>query len=91
MEVDIQIYLSNLRTFFKNNPDDLFTLIGNNDSEEFYYLIEKKSLENLEKGDGIELTKNQIMEIVYVINRDKEKELIEKAIMKGPLGDIFLN
>lgn len=91
MEVDIQIYLSNLRTFFKNNPDDLFTLIGNNDSEEFYYLIEKKSLENLEKGDGIELTKNQIMEIVYVINRGKEKELIEKAIMKGPLGDIFLN
>lgn len=91
MEVDIQIYLSNLRTFFKNNPDDLFTLIGNNDSEEFYYLIEKKSLENLEKGDGIELTKNQIMEIVYVLNRDKEKELIEKAIMKGPLGDIFLN
>lgn len=91
MDVDIQIYLSNLRTFFKNNPNDLYSLIGGNNSEEFYYLIEKKSLENLEKGEGIELTKNQITEIIQILNREKELEIVEKTIMKGPLGNIFLN
>lgn len=91
MEIEIQVYLSNLKTFFKNNPTDLFDLIGNNDSEKFYDLIHKKSLENIKKGEGFELTKNQIIEIIHILNSNINNRTIDKSIIKGPLSNIFLN
>lgn len=91
MEIEIQVYLSNLKTFFKNNPKDLFDLIGNNNSEKFYDLILKKSSENIEKGEGVELTKNQIIEIIHILNSNINNHTIDKSIIKGPLSNIFLN
>ena len=60
MDVDVQIYISNLKQFFKNNPNDLMVLIGDANHDKFFELVEKKVLENQKNGDGLELTKKQI-------------------------------
>ena len=35
--VDCEIYIRQLITFFENNPNDLLILIGNLQKEEFYW------------------------------------------------------
>lgn len=91
MDVDVQIYLSNLKQFFKNNPNDLMDLIGNTNQDMFFELVEKQVLENQKNGDGLELTKKQIVDIVLILTKDRNEEKIESFIMKGPFGNIFLN
>ncbi len=91
MDVDIQIYLSNLKQFFKNNPNDLMNLIGDSNQEKFFELVEEQVIENQKSGDGLELTKKQIIDIVLILTKDKDEKKIESYIMKGPLGDIILN
>ena len=46
MDVDVQIYISNLKQFFKNNPNDLMVLIGDANHDKFFELVEKQVLEN---------------------------------------------
>jgi len=91
MDVDVQIYLSNLKQFFKNNPNDLMELIGNSNQDMFFELVEKQVLENQKGEDGLELTKKQIIDIVLILTKDRDQEKIESFIMKGPYGNIFLN
>ena len=91
MDVDVQIYISNLKQFFKNNPNDLMSLIGDSNHEKFFELVEKQVLENQKGDDGIELTKKQIIDIVLILTKDQDKEKVVSFIMKGPLGDINLN
>lgn len=91
MDADVQIYLSNLKQFFKNNPNDLMDLIGNSNQDMFFELVEKQVLENQKNGDGLELTKKQIIDIVLILTKDKDEKKIESFIMKGPFGNIFLN
>jgi len=91
MDVDVQIYLSNLKQFFKNNPNDLMDLIGDSNQDMFFELVEKQVLENQKNGDGLELTKKQIVDIVLILTKDRNVEKIESFIMKGPFGNIFLN
>jgi|688.fasta_scaffold189628_2 hypothetical protein len=91
MDVDIQIYLSNLKQFFKNNPNDLMNLIGDSNQEKFFELVEEQVIENQKNGDGLELTKKQIIDIVLILTKDRDQEKIESFIMKGPFGNIFLN
>ncbi len=68
MDVDIQIYLSNLKQFFKNNPNDLMNLIGDSNQEKFFELVEEQVIENQKNGDGLELTKKQIIDICFNSN-----------------------
>jgi hypothetical protein len=91
MDVDIQIYLSNLKQFFKNNPNDLMNLIGDSNQEKFFELVEEQVIENQKNGDGLELTKKQIIDIVLILTKVRDQEKIESFIMKGPFGNIFLN
>lgn len=91
MDVDVQIYISNLKQFFKNNPNDLMVLIGDANHEKFFELVEKQVLENQKNGNGLELTKKQIIDIVLILTKEEDKEKVESFIMKGPFGNINLN
>ena len=82
MDVDVQIYLSNLKQFFKNNPNDLMELIGNSNQDMFFELVEKQVLENQKGEDGLELTKKQIIDIVLILTKDRDQEKIESFIIK---------
>lgn len=91
MNVDVQIYLSNFKSFFNNNPNDLISLIGNNDKDKFFELVESAVMENYDKGDDLELTKKQLIDIMLILTKDRVEERVENFILKGPYGDIFLN
>lgn len=91
MNVDVQIYLSNFKSFFNNNPNDLISLIGNNDKDKFFELVESAVMENYDKGEDLELTKKQLIDIMLILTKDRVEERVENFILKGPYGNIFLN
>jgi len=91
MNVDVQIYLSNFKSFFNNNPNDLINLIGDGDKDKFFELVEGTVMENYDKGEDLELTKKQLIDIMLILTKDRVEEKVENFILKGPYGDIFLN
>ncbi len=92
MNVDVQIYLSNFKQFFLNNPNDLLLLIGDGNKDMFFKLVEKQVIENHDKGDDLELTKKQIVDIVLILTKnDVEEEKVDKIFMKGKFANISLN
>jgi hypothetical protein len=91
MNVDVQIYLSNFKSFFYNNPNDLISLIGSNDKDKFFELVEGAVTENYDKGEDLELTKKQLIDIMLILTKDRVEEKVDNFILKGPYGDIFLN
>ena len=91
MNVDVQIYLSNFKLFFNNNPNDLINLIGDGDKDKFFEMVQESVVENHEKGEDLELTKKQLIDIMLILTKDRAEEKVENFILKGPYGDIFLN
>ena len=95
MNVDVEIYMNGFIKFFKNNPDDLFTLIPKGKEDEFYGKIKETSLNNINKGDDVSLTQRQILDICVILNgkdlNSPKKEKLESFIMKTKFGDIILN
>lgn len=94
MNVDVEIYMNNFIKFFRENPEDLFTLIPRGKEDEFYKMIREKSLKNIETGDEPSLTQKQIIEICVVINGgdpEKPKKKLESFIMETKFGNIILN
>ena len=91
MNTDVQIYMSNFIEFFTKNPNDLIVLIGENNKEQFFEMVKEKVIENHEKGDDLELTKKQIIDIVLILTKDVNKKEIKNYIYKGKFTDIILN
>jgi hypothetical protein len=83
--------LSNFKSFFNNNPNDLINLIGDGDKDKFFELVQESVIENYEKGEDLELTKKQLIDIMLILTKDRVEEKVENFILKGPYGDIFLN
>jgi hypothetical protein len=80
MNIDIEIYLSGLVKFFKDNPKDLLSLIPKDKEEDFYLMLRKYSSDSYEKcGDHI-LTRNQILEICVQLNDSKKVSQDSKFI-----------
>ena len=97
MNVDIEIYISQLITFFEKNPGDFMDLVGEVQKEEFFQKMKEKSIENYEKGEDFVLTKQQIIDVVVDL---KSPELNQKLnytnkvkgfIQKTKFGDIIPN
>lgn len=93
--VEIEIYISNLITFFEKNPNDLMDLIGNLQKEEFFIKLREKCELNLNEGKDIVLTKDQIIESVLELKIPSTPEdkisKIKAVVQKTKFGDIILN
>jgi len=79
--VEVDIYLNQIKTFFKNNPESLTELIGNTDEEEFYKRVEERSYKNLEEGDEVSLTQQQLIDLVAEMLKLKKKDMEEKKLI----------
>jgi len=97
MSVDVEIYLSQLFKFFNENPNELNTLVPQDQKNEFFKKCREAVMINLNKGDELSLTKKQLIEICVKINNKKiepKEELFfnaEGLFQKVPLGFICLN
>ncbi len=92
MNIDVQIYISQIKTFFDENPKELVVLIGNTNPDKFFIEMEKMALSNYEKGEDIQLTQKQMLEILVELNtEDKIEESLISPVMKTKFGTIYLN
>jgi hypothetical protein len=90
--VDVDIYVSQLISFFNNNPNDLIDLIGDSLKESFYEKIKEQCFKNVKDGDEVSLTQKQIIDIVVKLKQGKVIESkIHSIVQETKFGDIFLN
>lgn len=90
--IDVEVYFSQFKEFFKSNPDELTKIIGNGSAEDFFNEVYTVVHQNYENGEEIELTRNQIIEIVLKINMmaPDEKEPMQ-IFQNTKFGEICLN
>ena len=89
--IDCKIYINQLINFFESNPNDLMTLIGEIQKEEFYKSLEKQCEKNSKSGDHV-ITKEQMINIVLTLKIPEiTEESVESYIQITKWGDINLN
>jgi hypothetical protein len=93
--VDLEIYISQLVSFFENNPNDLLELIGSLQKDEFYQKLKERCEKNIEEGIDLVLTREQIVNIVVELKipdiKEKKHQNLDKIIQKTKFGNIILN
>ena len=90
--MDVEVYMSNLISFFEKNPNDLIVLIGDLQKDEFYSKLREECEKNLKEGKDIVLSKEQIVNIVVELKiPDMKYNNLDKIIQKTKFGDIILN
>lgn len=80
MSVDVDIYMNNLKKFFRENPKELYNLVPKGKEEEFYIKIRSTAESNLHNGDEVSLTQKQLIQICAEINN---KKIFQKSITNG--------
>ena len=92
-DVDVDIYINQLISFFNKNPNDLIDLIGDLLKESFYKKVREQCIKNSEVGDEVSLTQKQIIDICVTLNgKDSVKiEKLDKSMMETKFGILFLN
>jgi hypothetical protein len=93
--VDVDIYVNQLITFFDKNPNDLIDLIGDLLRESFYEKVREQCVKNSEIGDEVSLTQKQIIDIVVELKKVKlieyDKTKLYSIVQETKFGSIFLN
>lgn len=95
--VDCEIYIRQLITFFESNPNDLMMLIGTGQKQEFFDKLREQCEKNSQESDDHIITKQQMIDIVLqlkmpeLVNSEESIEKIQAFIQKTKWGDIILN
>lgn len=90
MNVDVQIYVSNLKKFFNENPDDLANLIPLEMKEIFYDKVLELANQNSEEGKEIPLSRKQLIKLCVDLNGNPPKKGNE-IFIETEFGNFFLN
>ena len=98
MSVDVDIYMNNIISFFRQNPKELLSLVPKEKEKEFYSKIREEAMKNDEKGEEVSLTQKQLIDICRELNVDKTRytlgvseEVVNKVLIKTPFGEYSLN
>jgi sugar-specific transcriptional regulator TrmB len=94
MSVDVEIYMNNIIKFFRDNPNDLLNLVPKNKEQDFYQKIREIAINNYDKGEEVNLTQRQIIDICVELNQPKKKpveESVENLFVKTKFGEYCLN
>lgn len=95
--VDCEVYLRQLITFFENNPNDLMGLIGSLQKEEFFDKLREQCEKNSQESDDHIITRQQMVDIVIqlkmpeLVDNEESIERIQTFVQKTKWGDIILN
>ena len=95
MNVGVQIYVSKFKTFFQDNPQDFYNLVGKADPDLFFEKVASTAEKNLKEGVDIELTQKQLIEIILELNDMGSEPMHEMEfqvpVMTTKFGKFFLN
>lgn len=95
--IDCEIYISQVITFFENNPNDLMDLIGELQRNDFYKKLRERCEKNVDEGQDYVLTRQQMINIVLelkapeLIKTSNPESVVEGYIQKTKWGEIILN
>ena len=90
--VDVDIYISQVIKFFETNQDELKLLIGDLSKEKFYSKIKELAHQNHEKGDDVNLTRKQMLELIVDMNNEERKKMkVNREFVETIYGSICLN
>jgi len=94
--IDCEIYLSQLISFFEKNPNDLMLLIGDLQKEDFYNKIREQCYKNEKETDDHIISKQQMIDIIIdlkipELNREDPELVIDGLVQKTKWGEIILN
>ena len=95
--VDCEIYIKQVISFFENNPNDLMDLIGEVQRNEFYDKIRERCEKNVNEDIDYVLTRQQMIEIVLELKAPELHEKlntkleVEGFVQKTKWGEIILN
>jgi len=93
--LDVDLYITQFRGFFDKNPNDLLSLIGDVLVDDFFKRVEEQCYKNLEKGDEVSVTRQQLIDIVVDLKSEETEKDIQSSITKvfehTKFGDICLN
>ena len=90
MDVDVKIYVSNLKKFFTDNPSDFASLVPMDMSEEFFIMVEEIANANLHEGKEIPLTRQQLIDLCVNLNGNPPKKS-DQVFVEMKFGKFFLN
>jgi hypothetical protein len=82
MNIDVEIYMSNLIKFFKDNPNDLINLIPISKRDEFFDKVKIVANSNAKEHKDPTLTKDQFLSVCKNIMDEDHPLIIKKS---GPL------
>lgn len=88
--VNVEIYLSEIISFFEKNEEELKKLVKLEKKQLFFDKLRKASYFNFGLGEDFILTKQQIIDICVLVNRGHEPYSSVKYF-DGPFGKINLN
>ncbi len=92
MSVEVEIYMSNIIKFFKQNEPELLNLVPKDKEEEFYKKIREVAFRNYTEGGEASLTQKQMIEIcVHINGGSKKKGEIQGVFQMTKFGNICLN
>ena len=95
--IDCEIYVSQLISFFENNPNDLMLLIGDLQKEDFYDKLRGQCYKNIQNGEDHIITKQQIVDIIIelkipqLIEEANPEKVVKGIVQKTKWGEIILN
>jgi hypothetical protein len=95
--IDCEIYIKQVITFFENNPNDLMDLIGQVQKNEFYEKIRERCEKNVDEDKDYVLTRQQMIDIVLelkapgLLDAINPKQEVEGFVQKTQWGEIILN
>ena len=89
--IDVEIYFSQLHSFFEKNPNDLISLIGKSDRDIFYEKLKDLAYFNYENGDEIQLTNQQLIGVVLEVLDINKGQPVDKTFFETKLGKICMN
>lgn len=89
MNIEVEIYVSNLKTFFNTNREELYTLIPRGYEDMFFDKIREYSIVNYEKGEDIYLTKDQMLSICIDINMQHKSKSDDPNFAEDTFSIVF--
>ena len=95
--IDCEIYIKQMITFFDNNPNYLMDLIGEVQKLEFYDKLRERCEKNVDEGLDHVLTRQQMIEIVLELKAPElvktlnPQSVVEGFVQKTKWGEIILN
>jgi hypothetical protein len=94
MNVDAEIYIKQIFHFFNSNPDQLKILIGEMSKDKFFDKIKVKVYEHAEKGDELELTRKEMVDLIFELFNETHKKGVKvkkSPFMETQFGLVGLN